>query len=118
MRLFLNADTDSLSGQIDSSFGRCSYFFIYETEDESFKFLQNPHQDIQSSVGASVAQSAIELKINAVIAVNLGPRAFKLLKEADIEVYHATEGTPLRKVISQFENNELLPLEDYLPHHG
>ncbi|MFH1049670.1 MAG: NifB/NifX family molybdenum-iron cluster-binding protein [bacterium] len=117
MRLFISADSDDMSGKIDSSFGRCSFFLLYETEDDSFEFVRNPHQDSQTSVGSSVAQSAIEYKVKAVIAVNPGPRAFKLLQNTNIQIYHVPENTSLKAVISSFEKNELLPLENYLPYH-
>ena len=118
MKLFLTASGESMSHIIDTSFGRCNFFLLYETEDDNYEFFENQFQDEQSSVGAAVAQAAIDHGAQAVISVNPGPRAFKVLKEANLEVYHSPEGTKLKDVIVLFGKDELLPLESYLPHQS
>jgi len=118
MKLFITSNGDKMSHQIDSGFGRCPFFLIYETEDDSYEFIVNPHQNAQSSVGASVAQFAIDMNIDVVIAASPGPNAFKLFKETTIPVYHAPANTKLKAVISSFEKNELVQLEEYLPYQG
>ena len=116
MKLFVNATDESLNSMIDKSFGRCNYFLIYETEDDSHFFKKNPHQDSQESVGAAVAKSAIELGVNTVLAVNPGPRAFNLLQEENIEIYKVNEETKIKDAIVAFTKNELVKLEAYIPY--
>lgn len=118
MKLFLNASADSLNSMIDKSFGRCNYFLIYETENDSYFFKKNPHQDSQESVGAAVAQSAIDLDVNIVLAVNPGPRAFNLLNNNNIGIYHVKEDTKLKDAIIAFIKNQLLKLDSYLPYQS
>jgi predicted Fe-Mo cluster-binding NifX family protein len=118
MKLFITSNGNSISQTIDSSFSRCSFFLIYETEDDSYEFKENPFQNAQTSVGVSVAQFAIDNGVNAVIAANPGPREFNLLKEAKIPVYHSPANTKLRAVITAFEKGELIHLEEYLPYQS
>jgi predicted Fe-Mo cluster-binding NifX family protein len=118
MKLFLTASGNSMSDVIDPSFGRCSYFLIYETEDDSYEFIENSYQNEQTSVGASVAEYVVDSDIKTVISVNPGPRAFKIFQDAGIEVYHAPEKTKLRDAIISFSKNELILLEAYLPHRA
>ena len=117
MKLFLTANGENLKNHIDSSFGRCSFFLLYDTEDDSYEFIENIHKDEQTGVGTAVAQEAIDLEVNAVISLNPGPRAFNMLKEAGIEVYHINSGENLSDVLDSFLHNELIPLESYLPMH-
>ncbi len=117
MKLFLTADGENLKNHIDSSFGRCSFFLLYDTEDDSYEFIENIHKDEQAAVGAAVAQEAIDIGANAVISLNPGPRAFKMLKEAGLDVYHINSGDKLSDVLDSFLHNELIPLDSYLPIH-
>lgn len=115
MKLFLTANGENLKNHIDESFGRSDFFLLYDTEDDSYEFIDNTHKDEQSAVGVSVAKEAINLGANAVISLNPGPRAFNLLKDAGIEVYHINSGANLSDVIDSFIHNKLIPLESYLP---
>jgi predicted Fe-Mo cluster-binding NifX family protein len=118
MKIFVNANEESLNSIIDRSFGRCNYFLIYETEDDSYHFVKNPHQDSQESVGAAVAKSAIEFDVNTVLAVNPGPRAFNLLKNENIDIFRVNEDMTLKGAISAFSKNELIKLENYIPYQA
>ncbi|ROL61508.1 diguanylate cyclase [Bacteroidetes/Chlorobi group bacterium ChocPot_Mid] len=118
MKLFITVSGDSKTDTIDSGFGRCPYILIYETENDSFKFISNPHQDSQASVGASVASMAVEMNVEAVISANPGPKAFNILKDANIKIFQATANTKIKRVIAAFEKNELNQLEEYIPYQG
>ena len=114
MKLFLTAAGKSMGDIIDPSFGRCNYFLIYETEDDSHEYIENPFQDAQANVSTMVAQAAIDYGCSVAIAVNPGPRAFQLFKEQGIEIYKADEGVKLRELVSKFSKNELTLIEDYI----
>jgi predicted Fe-Mo cluster-binding NifX family protein len=118
MKLFLTASGDSLSNKVDSSFGRCNYFLLYETENDKYEFVENKFQDAQTSVGISVAQTAIDLGAQAVISANPGPKAFNILHSAGISVYYVPEETKLKYAVNSFLKNELIPLDSYLPHNS
>lgn len=113
MKLFLTAAGKSMGEKIDPSFGRCNYFLIYETEDDSHDYIENPFQDEQSNVSAMVAQAAIDYGCSTVIALNPGPRAFQILKEKGVEIYKAEENMKLREAVSKFSKNELTLIEEY-----
>ena len=116
MKIFVNAHEESLNSLIDKSFGRCNYFLIYETENDSFQFVKNPHQDSQESVGAAVAKSAIESGVKAVLAVNPGPRAFNLLQNENIDIYRVNEDSTLKDAINAFTKNELIKSDNFTPY--
>ena len=118
MKLFITVSGNSKTDTIDTGFGRCPYILIYETEDESFKFITNPYQDSQISVGTSVASLAVEMNAEAVISANTGPKAFKILKDANIKIYYTAANTKIKNVIAAFEKNELKQLEEYMPFQG
>lgn len=113
MKLFLTAAGESMGEKIDPSFGRCNYFLIYETEDDSHNYIENPYQDEQTNVSAMVAQYAIDHDCKVVIAVNPGPKAFQLLNDNLIEIYKADEHMKLREAVSKFGKNELIRIEEY-----
>ncbi len=118
MRVFLNASSKSLNSIIDSSFSRSNYFLIYETENDEYEFIDNEYQNLQSSVGVAVANYVTEKGVEAVIANNPGPRAFKIFKENGITVYHAPNGKKLKDIIKMFLNNDLANIENFLPHYN
>lgn len=68
------------------SFGRAPYFYVAQTCDEA-KIVENAAANSEGGAGIRAAQTAIDLKAEAVVAPRLGENAANVLKAAGIGLY-------------------------------
>lgn len=94
------------NSSIDSRFGRCEYFIVYNEEEDSFRTVDNPAKNAAHGAGVQAAQTVTDLKPDVVITGNVGPRAFGGLNTAGIPVYSSGEGT-VKEAISAYKEGNL-----------
>ncbi|MDD5606629.1 MAG: NifB/NifX family molybdenum-iron cluster-binding protein [Candidatus Pacebacteria bacterium] len=90
MKIAISCDGKNLNSKISEVFARCPYFLIIKIEDKEVKEVKEIENksDVQTTgAGISAAQLVAEQNIKAVITKNIGPRAFDVLKQFNIEVY-------------------------------
>ncbi len=56
MKIAITSTGNSLESQLDSHFGRCSYFVIYDTETRAVEFIPNPNKDRIEGAGPASVQ--------------------------------------------------------------
>jgi len=107
MKVVVTSIGESLDSQVDPRFGRASTFLLIDTET-------GDTQRIDNSGGASAAQGAGIQAAEAVsrsgakrlITGHCGPKAFRALQAAGIEVYTGASGT-IAEAIEQLESGDL-----------
>lgn len=108
MRIIFTAETDSWKSQIDQRFGRANGFFLYDQETKEIGWYpNNENQEAGHGAGVQAAQKMSELRAEAIITGNLGPKASEILKNAGIKVYKANENETLTSAYEDFKNNTL-----------
>lgn len=93
MKIALSAATADLHSEIDSRFGRCSYFIIHDTDTGELESVENPGALSGSGAGVETAGFIVNLGIEAVITGNVGPNACTTLEAAGIEIFAGVSGT-------------------------
>ena len=112
MKIAVSSMDKTIDGNVSDVFGRCSYFIIAEIKDqkiEKTEAIENKSTDQMSGAGISAAQLLAEKDVNAVVTGNVGPRAFDVLKQFNIEVY--TGSGAIKKVLQEFLNGKLKKIE-------
>ena len=108
VKIAVSSMNKNIESDVSDVFGRSSYFVIAEIEDEKIKrteIIENKSTNQMSGAGISAAQLMAEKNVNAVITGNVGPRAFDVLKQFNIEVYIGS-GT-IKKVLQEFIDGKL-----------
>jgi len=107
MKVAITAQGKTPSDHIDSRFGRAQQFILMDTESEDYEVLDNT-QNLNAAQGAGIqaAQHIVNAGADAVITGHCGPKAFRTLRAANIEIYVGTSGT-VEKVFTTFKNGEL-----------
>jgi predicted Fe-Mo cluster-binding NifX family protein len=59
-------------------------------EIKGHKAVENTSANQMGGAGMTAAQAAADLKADAVITVNMGPRAFIVFQQLGVDVYHGT----------------------------
>jgi len=100
---------DDLSSELSPIFGRCPFFVIVEIENNeiiSHKRIENKAVMQAGGAGPMAAQTVANEKVNAVISNAVGPRAFDILQQLNIEVYKA-QGATVKEAVDLFIQGKL-----------
>ena len=111
MKIAMPVNDKSMETSIASSFGRTSYFLVYDTESKIAEFLDNSAAASQGGAGIKAAQSVVDSKVEAVLAPQCGDNAANVLKAANLKIYRTFSGTA-QENIEAFNAGKLPLLED------
>jgi len=93
MKIAIAAQGDHLDAEVDSHFGRCAFFIIYDTETKAFKAIKNPNVTAQSGAGINSVTLIEREGVKKILAGNFGPKAERTLSSSDIEIVRDVAGT-------------------------
>ena len=113
MKIAISSTGNNLESEVDARFGRCNYFLIIEIEDKKikdFKAIENTAKTQMGGAGISAGEIVAKQKVDAIITINLGPRAFSIFDQFKIEIYHG-EGK-IKDVIQEFIEGKLKKLSN------
>ena len=102
MRVAITSQGDNLEGDVDSRFGRASKFLIVDTDTLAFKVIENTQSlDLPQGAGIQAAQNIIPHHPDTVLTGNCGPKAFKVLEAAGVNVVVGVKGK-IKEAIQAF----------------
>ncbi len=113
MKIAISSSGENLESAMDIKFGRCPFFIIVDIKDkkiESSKAIKNSAMMQGGGAGIAAAQLVGNEGANAVIAANVGPRAFGILHQLGIAIYQGFQGT-VRDNVQQFIEGKLKKLD-------
>jgi len=113
MKIAISSTGKTLKSDVDARFGRCNYFLIVEIdkkkkEIKNFKAIENTGKDQMGGAGITAGQIVAKQKVDAIITVNLGPRAFSVFEQFKIKTYQG-EGK-IKEVVQDFLDGNLKEL--------
>lgn len=102
MRLVVTAQGNDLNSAVDPRFGRARHFLLVDTDSRGYIVHDNA-QNLNAPQGAGIqaAQTVARLGAEAVLTGHVGPKAFTVLRAANIAVYTGAAGT-VREAIDAF----------------
>ncbi len=88
MKIAIAATGKDMSSNVDPRFGRAKYFIVVDT-DANESAVHDNTQNLNAAQGAGVqaGETVARLGAAAVIAGNMGPKAFRTLNAAGVKVY-------------------------------
>lgn len=94
MIVVVSASGETLESKVDPRFGRAAHFIVVNTETGLFEAHENS-QNLNAAQGAGIqaAENVSRLGAEIVITGHCGPKAFKTLSAAGIQVITGAEGT-------------------------
>jgi predicted Fe-Mo cluster-binding NifX family protein len=98
-----------LDADVDSRFGRAPRFLVVDTETMRFDVVENKQSlDLPQGAGIQSAQNVLPFKPNVVCTGNCGPKAFRVLQAAGIQVVVGVKGK-IADAIRDYMNGEYKP---------
>jgi predicted Fe-Mo cluster-binding NifX family protein len=112
MKIALSSMGKDIESDVSDIFARCPYFVIADIKDQKIneiEVVKNEGANQMGGAGISMAQLMAEKDVKAVITGNVGPRAFEVLKQFNIEIYRG-EGK-VKEAIGEFVEGKLEKLD-------
>ena len=72
MKIAITSTGNTLESNLDTSFGRCSYFVIYDLKTRSMEFLPNPNKDLEEEAGTASIQLLSSKSVVKIVAGEFG----------------------------------------------
>jgi predicted Fe-Mo cluster-binding NifX family protein len=112
MRIAITAQGRDLDTKVDPRFGRTSQFLLVETETMKYEVIGNSQSlDLPQGAGIQAAQNILRHHPNAILTGNCGPKAFKVLGAAGVDVILGVSGTA-REAVQSFLAGQYDPAKD------
>jgi predicted Fe-Mo cluster-binding NifX family protein len=102
MKICITSKGKDLTSEIDSRFGRCSYFLLIDPDTLDMEIIPNESSTAPGGAGIQAAQTVAHSKVSAVITGNIGPNAFQTLTAAGIKVLTGASGI-VKEVVEQYK---------------
>ena len=93
MKIAVSSTGKDLTSKVDPRFGRAAFFVIVNAESMDCKAVENrQHLHQPQGAGIQAAQTVAAQKVDAVITGNCGPKAFRVLQAAGIQIVTGAQG--------------------------
>lgn len=86
MKVAITSTGNTLDSKLDQRFGRCSYFIIYDTENQGMEFLPNPYKDSEEGAGPASVQLVGTRNVGKVISGEFGMKIKSLFDSMKIQI--------------------------------
>ena len=113
MKVGISSTGKSIEDNVDARFGRCSYFLIVDVENKEIKnvkAIENTAAGQMGGAGIAASQIVADEKVDTIITVNMGPRAFQVFQQFNIKIYQG-QGK-VKDVIKEFIDGKLKEITD------
>lgn len=86
MKIAITSTGDTLAATLDSRFGRCPYFVIYDLDTSQAEFAPNPNKESNSGAGPASAQLIASLGVKKIISGEFGGKVKTILESLQIQM--------------------------------
>lgn len=86
MKIAITSTGNSLDSKLDSRFGRCAYFVIYDTDTQAVEFVPNPNKDSVEGAGPASVQVVAARRVNKVVSGEFGAKVKSLFDTLQIQL--------------------------------
>ena len=112
MKVAITSSGKTLADPIDMHFGRAKYFILADTETGQAVAYDNA-QNLHAAQGAGIqsAETVARLGAETVVTGSVGPKAYKALKTAGIDIALVESVCPGTEALRRFKDGELPVLD-------
>jgi len=110
MKICFSASGQDEKSMLNSRFGRCPYFLIFDDKDEKWTTVDNQAAAAFRGAGISAAQKVVDLGCQAIVTGNMGPNAFNVMNTSGVEIYLGDLGKSVADNLKRYKKGELSEL--------
>jgi predicted Fe-Mo cluster-binding NifX family protein len=86
MKVAITSTGNSPDANLDSRFGRCSYFVVYDTESHSTEFIPNPNRESLEGAGPASVQLVASRGVRKVVSGEFGAKVKSIFDSLQIQL--------------------------------
>jgi predicted Fe-Mo cluster-binding NifX family protein len=86
MKVAITSTGNSLESKLDSRFGRCSFFVIYDTESKSVEFIPNPNKENVEGAGPASVNLIASRDAKKVVSGEFGAKVKSIFDSLQIQL--------------------------------
>ncbi len=86
MKIAITSMGNSLESKLDSRFGRCSYFVVYDKESRSTEFIPNPNKENLEGAGPASVQLVASKGVHKVVSGEFGAKVKSIFDSLQIQL--------------------------------
>lgn len=107
MKIAITSDGNNLDSKLDSRFGRCSFFAIYDTETKNLEFLPNSNKESMEGAGPASAQFVASEGVQKVISGEFGNKVKSVFESLQIQFVTLSEtNKSIAEIIGMLDINK------------
>ena len=110
MKVCISAQENNPSSLVSENFGRCNYFAIFDTDTNTFQFIQNTSDSNPQGAGIASASLVVNEGCEALIAMKVGGKAKAVFNQAKTQLFKA-EMISIEENIQLYRANKLSLLQ-------
>lgn len=106
MKVAITSEGDRPEAKIDSRFGRCAYFVIYDTESKATEYIPNPNKDKLEGAGPASVNLLASRGVKKVVSGEFGAKVKSIFDRLQIQlVIVKIPDKKIRQVIELLNHN-------------
>ncbi|MCT4619296.1 MAG: NifB/NifX family molybdenum-iron cluster-binding protein [Marinisporobacter sp.] len=117
MKICVTSMGNEKDAVMDSRFGRCPYFAIYDTETKKCEFIENNGVTAPGGAGIAAGQQVVNKGAEVVITGFVGPNAMRVLEGGQVKIYNG-KGGAIEEEVKLYEAGKLEMIESAAPAHS
>jgi len=108
MKIALTATGETSDCEVDQRFGRAKGFMIFDEDSGNWSYLGNSQNyNAPQGAGIQAAGTVLDAGVSVLISGHVGPKAFSVLKAADVTMYTGAEGT-VENALQMYRDGKLV----------
>ncbi|MBN1764339.1 MAG: NifB/NifX family molybdenum-iron cluster-binding protein [Sedimentisphaerales bacterium] len=112
MKIAITSEGPTIESTMDKRFGRARYFVLVDSETNSFSVEANTqNMNMAQGAGIQAGRNVADLGAQVLITGNVGPKAFKVLQAAGIQIFLAEEDMTVAQALQSFKAGKLHMIE-------
>jgi len=107
MKIAITSTGNSPDSKLDSRFGRCSYFVIYDTESGSTEFIPNSSKENVEGAGPASVQLVASRGVKKVVSGEFGAKVKSIFDSLQIQlIILRDEGKTINEIIELLNHSK------------
>ena len=100
MKVAISSKGDTLDSEMDSRFGRCKFFAIYDSEDKSTLFIANTAATLTEGAGPAALQLLTSQGVSKLVSGNFGVKIKTLSSDLNVQLIVMRENHTIESIIN------------------
>lgn len=107
MKVAITSTGNTLDSIIDSRFGRCAFFVIYDTESKSTEFVPNQNKENVEGAGPASVQFVASRGVGKVVSGEFGAKVKSLFDSLKVQLIVLSDSDKtIRSIIDLLNHKE------------